>query len=309
MAKTVLGRGLSALMAGAAPQLKPSSTPPAQTEPADATPPKGERIRMVSLDLVAPCSFQPRKIFAQESIRELADSISQHGLIQPLVVREIGERYEIIAGERRWRACQLVGLAEIPVVVREAGDQATLELALIENLQREDLNPMDEASGYAQLISQHHLTQEQVATRLGKSRSTVANMLRLVQLEPSVQELLRSNKLTTGHAKAIASLPGFDQQKGLAKQIADGGLSVREAEAASAAILARPPGAPAAPAKKPSLPAAADPHLIDLRDKLQQKLGTKVTLSYAKGQGLVEIKFFSDDDLERILAILGIHPD
>jgi len=264
---------------------------------------------MVPLDLVSPCSFQPRKTFEQESIRELADSISQHGLIQPLVVRMVGDRYEIIAGERRWRACQLVGLAEVPAVVREAGDQATLELALIENLQREDLNPMDEASGYAQLIGQHHLTQEQVATRLGKSRSTVANMLRLVQLDPSVQELLRSNKLTTGHAKAIASLPGFDQQKTLARQIADGGLSVREAEAASAAMLARPLGNDASPVKKPSAPSAADPHLIDLRDKLQQKLGTKVTLSYAKGQGLVEIKFFSDDDLERILAILGVHPD
>src|SRR5881396_3063996 len=189
MAKPALGRGLGALLGGNAiakpPAPAPLSTP--LTGPAAPTDLR-ERVQRVPLDRIRPCPFQPRKDFSPEALRELADSIREQGIVQPLVVRDKGTHFELIAGERRWRAAQLVGLTEVPVIVREADDRAVLELALIENLQRENLNPLEEALGYSQLINQFQLSQEQAATKVGKSRAAVTNALRLLKLPAEVQE-------------------------------------------------------------------------------------------------------------------------
>src|SRR5438552_10017172 len=200
MAKPALGRGLGALLGGAPakPAPLPSSNIIAQTPI-----PPGERVRQVALDRVRPCAFQPRKEFSAETLQELADSIKQQGILQPLIVRDAQTHFELIAGERRWRAAQLAGLKEVPVIVREADDRAVLELALIENLQRDNLNPLEEALGYSQLIEHFHLRQEDVALKVGKSRTVVANALRLLKLDQELQNYIRDGRLSVGHAKVI----------------------------------------------------------------------------------------------------------
>jgi ParB family chromosome partitioning protein len=185
----------------------PAATPNAAVETAAHAEPRAG-VQQVALTRIVPCPFQPRKDFAAESLRELADSIKEQGIVQPLIVRERNGHLELIAGERRWRAAQLLGLTEVPVLLREADDRAVLELALIENLQRENLNPIEEAQGYAQLIAQFELTQELVATKVGKSRAVVANALRLLKLAPEIQAYLRDGRLSVGHAKVILGLTG-----------------------------------------------------------------------------------------------------
>src|SRR5207245_8915863 len=189
-----------------------------------------ERVRRVPLSQIRPCPFQPRKDFGPEALKELADSIREQGIVQPLVVRERNGHLELIAGERRWRAAQMLGLAEVPVIIRQADDRAVLELALIENLQRENLNPIEEAQGYAQLIEQFQLKQEEVALKVGKSRAVVANALRLLKLAPLLQDYLRQGRLSVGHAKVILALTTDQEQKLAAERVIKEGLNVRQTE-------------------------------------------------------------------------------
>jgi len=306
MAKPALGRGLGALLGGVPAVGKP---PAATSAPVMAPPPAvdaSERVQRVTLGRIRPCSFQPRKDFAPEALRELADSIKEQGIVQPLIVREHAGQLELIAGERRWRAAQLLGLAEVPVIVREADDRAVLELALIENLQRENLNPIEEAQGYAQLIGQFELTQEEVAGKVGKSRAVVANALRLLKLAPVLQGYLREGRLSVGHAKAILGLPGDKQQQLAAGRVIKEGLNVRQTEDLVARWVARGTDSGRPGGLKPL---TQDAHVASLESRLRERLGTKVRLRYAQGKGALEVAFFSDDELERILQILGIKLD
>jgi len=305
MARPALGRGLGALL-GDSPIAKPPLTGPAATIDAQAAPAADmqERVQRVPLDRIRPCPLQPRKDFPPETLRELADSIREQGIVQPLIVRERDDHLELIAGERRWRAAQLLGLAEVPVILRSADDRAVLELALIENLQRENLNAIEEAHGYAQLVGQFQLTQEEVATKVGKSRAAVANALRLLKLPTTIQVELREGRLSTGHAKVILGLASEPQQKLAADRIIQEGLNVRQTEALVARLQARAASLTAKPALPPST--ARDAHVASLENRLRERLGTKVHLRYAQGKGALEITFFSDAELERILQLLGL---
>lgn len=310
MAKPALGRGLGALLGGSAVARPPVPAGLQIPEPSrDAAAPveHRERVQRVPLDRVVPCPFQPRKDFSTETLQELADSIKEQGIVQPLIVRERNGRFELIAGERRWRAAQLIGLPEVPVIVRDADDRAVLQLALIENLQRENLNPIEEAQGYSQLVEQFGLTQEDVALKVGKSRAAVANGLRLLKLPAELQGYLREGRLSVGHAKVILGLAAEKHQKAAAERILRDGLNVRQTEALVAHFLARE-GSTTSKAG-PLTPPTRDTHLANLENQLRERLGTKVQLRYAQGKGAVEITFFSDAELERILQILGVSTD
>jgi ParB family chromosome partitioning protein len=303
MAKPALGRGLGALLGGAGASSKPAAAPAAPAPViTDAT--ARERVQQVPVGKVRPCSFQPRKDFSRESLRELADSIKEQGIVQPLIVRPQGANFELIAGERRWRAAQMLGLAEVPVIVRQADDRVVLELALIENLQRENLNAIEEAQGYAQLISQFKLTQEEAATKVGRSRVVVANALRLLKLPAELQAHVRDGRLSVGHAKVILGLSSGDEQKLAADRVLKKSLNVRQTEELVVALQNHKSAS-----KTSSGSALPDANVVRLRDKLQERFGTKVAVRYQKGQGAIEIKFFSDDDLERILNVAGIPPE
>ncbi|TSA40529.1 MAG: ParB/RepB/Spo0J family partition protein [Verrucomicrobiales bacterium] len=322
MAKPALGRGLGALLGGSSaiansapvapsPAITLSTTTthgvpatvPHAVIPAPA-PVSRDAVRRVPVGHVKPCAFQPRKDFPPDALRELSDSIREQGIVQPLIVRPIGNNFELIAGERRWRAAQLAGLTEVPVIVREADDRAVLELALIENLQRENLNAIEEALGYAQLVSQFQLTQELVATKVGKSRAVVANALRLLKLPGEVQNFIRDGRLSVGHAKVILGLANPIQQGEAAERVIKEGLNVRQAEGLIAKLQSRD-GKPK-PAKV-SLP--TDAHVANLENKIRERLGTKVSLRYTKGKGSVEISFYSDAELEGVLQALGVNAD
>ena len=308
MAKPALGRGLGALL-GESPIAKPPVPAPASTtvsETALATDAR-ERVQRVALDQIRPCPFQPRKDFSPEALRELADSIKEQGIVQPLIVRERDGFFELIAGERRWRAAQLLQAPEVPVIVRQADDRAALELALIENLQRENLNPVEEANGYAELAEQFQLTQEDIAAKVGKGRVVVANALRLLKLPPVVQNFIRDGRLSVGHAKVILGLANEKDQKLVAERVIKQGLNVRQTEGL---VAKRQKRGIRRVASKPELVAApaGDPHIADLEASLREIFATKVQLHYAQGTGSVEISFFSDEELERILQILGVMP-
>ncbi len=305
MAKPGLGRGLGALLGGDS-IAKPPAPGATATGPATLALDTGERVQLAALDRIHPCPFQPRKEFSPETLGELADSIKAQGIVQPLIVRERDGRFELIAGERRWRAAQLLGLVEVPVIVRQADDRAVLELALIENLQRENLNPIEEAQGYSQLIDQFRLTQEEVATKVGKSRALVANSLRLLKLSSPIQDHIRHARLSVGHAKVILGLAGDTQQKLAAERVLKDGLNVRQTEALVAKWQAREAGASP---KTGSLAPPVDAHVASLEDRLRERLGTKVRLRYLQGKGTVEISFFSDAELERLLEVFGVKLD
>jgi ParB family transcriptional regulator, chromosome partitioning protein len=304
MSKPALGRGLGALLSGT-PPLAPSPAAPV-TSTASA-PDDRERVQRVALGRVRPSPLQPRKDFSAESLRELADSIREQGIVQPLIVRERGGFFELIAGERRWRAAQLLNLPEVPVITREADDRAVLELALIENLQRENLNPLEEALGYAQLGGQFQLTQEEIATKVGKSRAAVANATRLLKLPPLVQSLLREARISVGHAKVILGLADAKDQTLAAERIVKEGLNVRQTEGLIAKLQAR--GKVSVEPAKPRALVPVDSNISRLEEKMREKFGTKVHLKYAHGKGAVEISFFSDDELQRVLEILGVNAD
>lgn len=322
MSKPALGRGLGALLSGSSAVSKPApgvpspvitestNTTPLSVTAASSgstlTPGSGSRdlVRRVPVNQVKPCAFQPRKDFPAEALQELADSIKERGIVQPLIVRMQNGQFELIAGERRWRAAQLAGLTEVPVIVREADDRAVLEMALIENLQRENLNAIEEALGFAQLINQFQLTQEAAAAKVGKSRTVVANALRLLKLPGDVQEFIRGGRLSVGHAKVILGLTDPLQQGAAAERIIKEGLNVRQTEGLVAKLTAK------GPARKSASPiASADAHVANLENKIRERLGTKVALHYQNGKGKLEVSFFSEAELEGVLQILGINPD
>jgi ParB family chromosome partitioning protein len=305
MSKPALGRGLGALLGGN-PPLTPAATAPAHSPP--AAPDQRDRVQRVALHRIRPSALQPRKEFAAESLRELADSIREQGIVQPLIVRERGGFFELIAGERRWRAAQLLNLPEVPVIAREADDRSVLELALIENLQRENLNPLEEALGYAQLGSQFQLTQEEIATKVGKSRAAVANATRLLKLPSSVQTFLREGRLSVGHAKVILGLADEKNQAHAAERIVKEGLNVRQTEGLVAKLQTRGQRISSEVAA-PKAVVPIDANIARLEEKMREKFGTKVQLKYAQGKGAVEISFFSDDELERVLEILNVNAD
>lgn len=251
---------------------------------------------MVKLSEVEPNREQPRKHFDEESLQELADSIKKYGIIQPLLVEKKEKYYEIIAGERRWRAAKLAGLKEIPVLIKEISEQEKMEVALIENIQREDLNPIEEAQAYKRLLEEFHLKQEDVANRLSKSRSAITNTMRLLKLDERVQTMLADGGLSAGHARALLSIEDGDKQYELALKIVDKGLSVREVEA----LLKKKP------AEKKDSELSSRENLIyrNFENNLKEIYGTKVSIKDQKGKGKIEISYYSVDELERILEML-----
>ncbi len=290
-----LGRGLDSLL-GAAKASKDST---AATEPATDTTAGGEAaapraaLKSLPVDLLQRGQYQPRRDMDQEALQELSNSIRAQGVIQPIVVRPIGEgRYEIVAGERRWRAAQMAGLQEIPVVIKEISDQVTMAMALIENIQREDLNPIEEAVALQRLIKEFGLTQQEAADAVGRSRSAVTNMLRLLNLNAEVGQLVEKGKLEMGHARALLALEG-EQQSSAAKQVLLLGLSVRETEKLVRKIL-QPP--------KKRVVVEQDPNVRRLQDRLSEQLGATVTIHQGnKGRGKLTIQYNSLDELDGIL--------
>lgn len=289
MAKYGLGKGLEALL--------PDN--PGQEQAA------GTGILSIPVARIIPSPDQPRKSFDDQSITELSDSIKRHGIIQPLVVEEDGSGgYRIVAGERRWRAAALAGLSEVPAIVKEYGREKRLEIALVENVQREDLNPIDEAEAYRQLMEATALTQDQVAERVGKSRSAVANALRLLGLPTDAMESLRSGYITAGHARAILAVINPADRQLLLKRVIDDGISVREAEALSSAYN-KGAKSPVAKSPKPVQVRQADPELSAIEQNLIGRLGTKVAIKGDASRGSITIEYFSMDDLDRVYGIIS----
>ena len=279
--KSGLGRGLDSLF---------EDTTGLVTSDAD-------QVQTLPLREIEPDRDQPRKVFEENALAQLAESITQHGMLQPIAVRSNpAGGYKIIAGERRWRAARMAGLTEVPVVIREVTDQQAMELALIENLQREDLDPVEEAMGFRQLMDRCGLTQEEVAKKLAKSRSAIANSLRLLALPAPVLELLRQDALTAGHAKAILGLPGEDLQCQAASQVVAQQLNVRQTEALCRR-LARPP------VEKPAVLRPALPTEVEV--SLREVLGNEVKVDYKDGKGSLTLHFYSDDQLKAFANLLG----
>lgn len=310
MARPALGRGLDALLGGhpvTTSRGEQASTSSVSSGSASVWAGSGEAPVRVPLSAIRPNPRQPRQLFQEESLLELAESIRAQGILQPLVVRRRADGYELIAGERRWRAAQMVGLTEVPVLVRDVDDRSALELALVENLQREDLNPIEEAQGYAQLLDQFGFTQEEAARRVGKSRAAVANALRLLKLPEEIQAHLRNGKLSVGHAKVILALEDPDLQKRAAECVFKDGLNVRQTEGLVARLQASLNSERRS--RQVSTRRRGDPQVLRLEDRLRERLGTRVRLHYNQGRGKLEIVFFSDAELERILETLGVAPD
>ncbi|MCI8739250.1 MAG: ParB/RepB/Spo0J family partition protein [Oscillibacter sp.] len=251
------------------------------------------------LSQVESCSSQPRKLFDEAALAELADSIREHGIIQPLTVRKLSSGYyQIIAGERRWRAARLAGLAEVPAIVIEADDRKAAELAMIENLQREDLNPMEEAAGFQSLIENYHMTQEEAAQRVGKSRSAVANALRLLGLTPAVRRLVEDGQLSAGHARALLPLSSAAQESA-ASAVVSGGLSVRQTEALAKRLAAKKKEIPAA------VPAGVD-YTAEAQKDLSSRLGRGVKIVTGRKKGRIELEYYGLDDLNDLLDALAL---
>ncbi len=277
-----LGKGLSDLMR--------------ITRDPNAEPPRAG-VAKIDIELIRPDDAQPRRKFDETTLDELATSIRNQGVLQPLLVRRDGKGYRLIAGERRWRAAQRAGLQEVPVLVRDANDAEAFELALVENLQREDLSPLEEAEGYRRLLEERKWTQEQVAERVGKERSTVANSLRLLALPAEVKQLLEAGELDMGHARALLGVPKTPEMVQLARQVVAEKLSVRETE--------KRVKAGRAPAKAGKGAARVTPEARRLVEDLQRRLGTKVRLTErGAGKGTLEVDFFSYEDLDRIVGLI-----
>ncbi len=290
MAKSGLGKGLSALI----------STRPAPIR-LEAEP--GETIQQVDLASIVPSPLQPRKNFAADALAELVESIRQHGIIQPLVVRTAGGRHELIAGERRWRAAQEAGLSKVPIITRSATDLEVLELSLIENLQRADLNPIEEAQAYARLANEFGMRQEDIAEKVGRSRAAVANSMRLLDLHQQVQTWLTQGLLSVGHAKALLSLKEPQEQRAVAETILRRSATVRATER----LVARQLGMTRPRRRREGAANAATSATIeDLQNRLQQHLGTRVTLHHGEKRGRIEIEYYGNDDLQRVLGALGL---
>ena len=281
MNRKALGRGLGALLSS-------DSTIDLGSEPAE-----------IELESIVPGSMQPRTHFDEASLEGLAESIRSHGIVQPLLVRRSGDGYELIAGERRWRAAKLAGLAKVPVVVKEVPDDSLLEIALIENIQREDLNPIEEAQAYKKLIEAVGLTQEALASRVGRDRSYITNYLRLLRLPDDLQLLVVEGRLSTGHARTLLALEHVDLQRRMARKIIDDGLSVRATE------LLVHKSSEDKPAKKTAAAQVEDPNVRAAESKLRRALGTQVKITQTtEGKGKIEISFFDTRDLDRLYSLI-----
>ena len=284
--RPALGRGLSAL-------IPPSPPPPPPVAAETAAPParpSGQPLEL-DIDLLTPNPRQPRTTIEEQALDELAQSIRANGVIQPVVVRPIGDRYEIVAGERRWRAAQRAGLLKVPVVVRQVDDEKLLQVALIENIQRENLNPIEEAQAYRRLVDDLHLSQEAVATAVGKDRATVANYLRLLRLPAEVRGEVAGGALSMGHARALLALPDDVAQRRVAREVIARSLSVRETEA-----LVRKEVTPAPEPERP----AADPNTRAAEDQLKLALGTRVRIVRSRRGGRIEVDFANEAELQRL---------
>lgn len=256
-----------------------------------------DSIQVMEMEIakVIPQGNQPRKIFAEETLQELASSIKEHGVLQPVLVRPVGKYYEIVAGERRWRAAAMAGLATIPVLVKEMEDIEAAEISLVENLQREDLSAVEEARAYKSLIEQYNYTQEQVSARVGKSRAYVANTIRLLNLSPEIIQMIDQKQISPGHARALLAIRSGREQIAAANEIIKGGLSVRQVEQKA---KSKKEGKVARNAKSPDL--------LDLEERLQKYFGTRTEINRQRKGGKIEIVYYNEEDLDRILEIIGL---
>ena len=311
-----LGRGLDALIKGSGPRAAETGKPPARPAAPPATaavPPAKDQVRRVAVQKIKPGAWQPRRVFAADALQELADSIREKGVLEPVWLRQVGDMFELIAGERRFRAAQLAGLAEIPALLHEVSDVEAREMALIENLQRADLDLIEEAEGYRDLMQAAALTQEEVARRVGKARATVANALRLLDLSSAIKSALSAGTLSAGHAKVLLGVAAPDRDLLAARVIAQG-LSVRALEKLVAGVnRTQPEKKKTDPSKtKPASDQSAR-QLKFLADRMQQELGTKVTLTPARvlpdgkrAMGQIVIEYFDNEDLSRLLDMLNL---
>jgi len=271
--KPALGKGLGALLPG-----------------------KGEEVAQIEVERVIPNEYQPRRTFRDDSLQELAASIREKGILQPVIVSRVGDgSFRLIAGERRWRAASLAGLKKIPALVKDVSSQDAIEIALIENIQREDLNPVETAAAFQRLLRDFHLTQEDLSQRVGKDRATISNYLRILKLPDEIRSLLNENRLTVGHAKALLGLDKKEEQIECARAIVKKGLSVREAETLCQRLL-RPPSKRRTKGKLPEV--------LDLEDRLTRSLGTKVRIHHKDKTGRIEIEYYSLDELDRLIELL-----
>jgi ParB family chromosome partitioning protein len=296
MAKQALGKGLGALIK----KSSAASSPASELSPDDS-----KRVREVPIEQVVPSPLQPRTQFVETPLDELMESIRQHGIIQPLIVRLVDGKYELIAGERRWRASKKLGLTTVPVIKREASDRDVLEMALIENLQRQDLNPLEEAAGYVRLVKEFSLKQDEIATQVGKSRASVANAMRLLDLHADVQLLIAQARITVGHAKAILSLKDQDTQLLAADQVIRRRLTVRATEKLAQSYL-NGQTSETQDGKKTIVPRELDIHVRALTNRLREYLATHVSIQHSAKKGKIEIEYYGDDDLQRLIELLGL---
>jgi ParB family transcriptional regulator, chromosome partitioning protein len=303
MPRNALGRGLSALIREPETQLPPQQQVPAVGVPGQVTagpataaapaPIPNEGLLQVDVDLIDPSPYQPRTHFREEALEELARSIRASGIVQPIVVRRMGSRFQLIAGERRWRAAQRAAFTRVPAVVRDVRDEMALEMTLVENLQREDLNPIEQARAFQLLTDEFSFTQEQVAERSGKDRATIANAVRLLRLEESIQDLLEEGRLSAGHGRALLAIPDSKTRLDLARRIARGGMTVRQVER----LAAR-----GTKSKGPSEPAVVDPNTKWAIEELQRKFGAKVQIRpFSPGKpGHLAFEYYDASDLTRL---------
>lgn len=258
----------------------------------------------VPIDRISPNPFQPRKTFEIESLRELADSIANHGVLQPLLVREKDGFYQLIAGERRLRASKLAGLKVVPVIIKDFDDRTIMEIALVENLQREDLNPIEEAEAYRRLIQEFELTQEEIARTIGKSRSAVANTLRLLNLPEKIRAILAEDKISMGHARSMLALDSPEAQETVCREVIDQNLSVRETERLVKKILSGDVSRETSHQPKKVYTFANDPNLRAIIDELVAIYGTKIEIKGRENSGRIEIEYYSREELDRLIEML-----
>ena len=296
-ARRGLGKGLDTLIPGSSVTSKKNA---AEQEPETVESRKSKPETMVNIALIRPNREQPRKNFDEDALIELSESIKQFGIIEPILVQDRQDHYEIIAGERRWRAAMKAGLKEIPAIIRNYSEQEIVEIALIENIQREDLTPIEEALAYKKLMDEFHMKHDQVAERVSKSRTAVTNSIRLLKLCKKVQEMVENGMITAGHARAIISVEDPDKQYELAQRIFDENLNVREVEK-----IIKKMNEPAKEGKPKPDTSQFDAIYENLAEKMKQTLGTKVSItSKGQGAGKIEIEFYSNEDLERIMELI-----
>ena len=302
MASRGLGRGLDALIPGGNISVTPTASKTNKTGQEST----GQAETVVKITKVEPNREQPRKNFDEDALQELADSIKQFGLLQPILVQDRGDYYEIIAGERRWRAAKLAGLKEVPVIIKNYSNQEIVEISLIENIQREDLNPIEEALAYKRLLNEFNLKQDEVAERVSKSRTAVTNSMRLLKLCDGVQQMIIDDMISTGHARALIPIEDPEQQLQLAQKIFDEKLSVRDVEKLVKSIL-KPKKEKQEDDKSKSIQYIYQDIEERLRDKMSRKVS--ITSKGKNGSGKIEIEFYSNDDLERLIEFLSSMQD